>query len=419
MGLMNIVVCVSGGIAAYKSVSLVRLFVEAGHRVHVVPTEHALQFVGAATWEAISGHPVAHDVFTSTDEVLHVRLGQEADAVVVAPATAHTMAKMVAGLADNLLGTTLLATRAPVYIAPAMHTEMWEHPSTQHNVAVLRQRGVTLIGPESGRLTGSDSGLGRMSEPQQIFERVSRELASAHSSTSQRARAASPLAGKRVVISTGGTREPIDPVRFIGNRSSGKQGVALAAAAASLGADVELVCANVDASVVSEAALPMGVRLTPVSTTAELETAMNSAAVDADLIVMAAAVADFRPVEVEAKKIRKAELQGAAPSIELVENPDILAGLVRNRVPGQLIVGFAAETAADDAQLLALGREKLRRKGVDFLVVNAVGWAQGFEQADNAVIMLDADEHVVTRAEGTKREVADAVVGEVASALGA
>lgn len=403
---MNIVVCVSGGIAAYKSVSLVRLFVEAGHSVRVVPTEKALEFVGAVTWEAISGYPVAHSVFSHTSEVLHVRLGQEADAVVIAPATANTMAKLATGMADDLLGTTALATEAPLFIAPAMHTEMWEHPATQHNAQVLQQRGATLIGPESGRLTGKDTGPGRMSEPQQIFDAVMAGLGDASKS--------STLDGVRVVISAGGTREPIDPVRFIGNRSSGKQGVALAKAAAALGADVQLVAANVDDSVMGEAKLPHSVTVSAVSTTHELETAMQTAALGADVVIMAAAVADFRPRNVESLKIRKADLGGQAPTIELEENPDILAGLVQHRSAGQIIVGFAAETAEDDKQLLALGREKLRRKGVDLLVVNAVGWSQGFEQADNTVVVLDHDENVALRASGSKHEVAGSILEAIA-----
>lgn len=418
---MNILLGVSGGIAAYKSVLLLRLLVEAGHDVHVVPTESALEFVGAVTWEAISGHPVTHEVHDGAAGVLHVRLGQEADVIVIAPATANTIARLAAGIADDLLGTTLLATRAPVVIAPAMHTEMWEHPATQRNVQLLRERGATIVGPDSGRLTGADSGPGRMSEPERIFEetlRVARETAGgrageravAHGGVGSDVGAAGNLSGLRFAISAGGTREPIDPVRFIGNRSSGRQGVALARAAAERGATVELIAANVEQSVLAEVKDRPSVRVVPVTTAAELQEAMETASAGADVVVMAAAVADFRPRSIEESKIRKADLNGAVPTIELVENPDVLAGLVQRREPGQVIVGFAAETAEDEDRLLELGREKLRRKGVDLLVVNPVGWTSGFESDGNSIRVLDRSGTIVGRAEGSKRETAEAVL---------
>jgi len=397
---MNIVLGVSGGIAAYKSVALVRLLVEAGNEVHVVPTENALRFVGAVTWEAISGNPVV--LLEEGAGVPHVRLGQDADVIVIAPATANTIARLAAGIADDMLGATVLASRAPLVVAPAMHTEMWEHPATRRNIATLLERGVTLVGPESGRLTGADSGPGRMSEPETLFRETLRVVASGERR--------GDLAGLRFAISAGGTREPIDPVRFIGNRSSGRQGVALARAAARRGAEVELIGANVDPSVLAGLGAHPSTRVVAVSTTAELQEAMDSAAIDADVVVMTAAVADFRPRTVSEGKIRKAELRGDAPAIELVENPDVLAGLVARRAPGQSFIGFAAETAEDEDRLIELGRAKLNRKGVDLLAVNPVGWSAGFEAATNTVLVLDRSGEVALRAEGTKDEVAEALL---------
>lgn len=407
---MFIVVGVTGGIAAYKTVSLVRRLIGDGHDVHVVPTADALRFVGLPTWEAISRNPVTTSVHDDVPRVRHVALGQQADLIVVAPATANTMASMAAGLADDLLGTTLLATRAPVVIAPAMHTEMWEHPATQRNVQLLRERGATIVGPDSGRLTGADSGPGRMSEPERIFEETLRVAREAAGGGAEERTAAGSLSGLRFAISAGGTREPIDPVRFIGNRSSGRQGVALARAAAERGATVELIAANVEQSVLAEVKDHPSVRIVPVTTAAELQEAMETASAGADVVVMAAAVADFRPRSIEESKIRKADLNGAVPTIELVENPDVLAGLVQRREPGQVIVGFAAETAEDEDRLLELGREKLRRKGVDLLVVNPVGWTSGFESDGNSIRVLDRSGTIVGRAEGSKRETAEAVL---------
>jgi phosphopantothenoylcysteine decarboxylase/phosphopantothenate--cysteine ligase len=394
-----VVVGVTGGIAAYKTVQLVRLLVKAGHEVHVVPTEDALRFVGLPTWESISRHPVTTSVHDDVARVRHVALGQAADLVIVAPATANTLAKMTAGLADDLLGTTLLATTAPVVVAPAMHTEMWRHPATTHNLAVLRERGVIVVGPEDGELTGGDSGPGRMSEPETILEVA---LGAAHGGTDD-------LGGLRVVVSAGGTREPIDPVRYIGNRSSGRQGVAVALAAAERGADVVLVAAHVDDGVLAEASLRPRVRVTRAGTAAELGAAIEAEADAADVIVMAAAVADYRVAEVSPLKRSKESAPEAGISLELVENDDILAGLVRRRREGQTIVGFAAETPGDGETLLERGRRKAARKGADLLVVNEVGWAKGFESGDNAATIIDAAGQVVAERRGSKGDVAAAV----------
>lgn len=399
---MFVVVGVTGGIAAYKTVHLVRALVTNGHEVHVVPTDNALRFVGATTWEAVSRHPVTTSVHDDVAEVRHVALGTSADLVIVAPATAHTLARMAAGLADDLLGVTLLATTAPVVVAPAMHTAMWEHPATQHNIQTLRERGVHVVGPADGPLTGGDSGPGRMVEPDDI---VAAALAVAG--------VRDDLAGLRVAVSTGGTREPIDPVRFLGNRSSGRQGAELALAAADRGADVTLVAGHVDDGVLAAASRHPRITLVRTSTAADVATAMTDAAATADVVVMAAAVADYRVAEVAGHKLRK---EDGPLRLDLVENPDILAGLVAARRPGQTIVGFAAETAADDAELLERGRRKRARKGVDLQAVNRVSWDEGFEAAENRVLLLDAHENVVADPAGTKRAVADAIWDAVAAA---
>jgi len=450
---MNIVLGVTGGIAAYKAVALARLLVEEGHEVHVVPTDDALRFVGKPTWEAISRNPVTTSVHEDVPEVRHVALGQRADLVIVAPATAHSLARMAAGLADDLLGTTLLATRAPLLVAPAMHTEMWQHPATQDNIAILRSRGVEFVGPESGRLTGDDSGPGRMSEPEQIAERARRILSDAAGDagpfvetddaestgdTGSSAAAVVPddleapheparpgdLEGVRVLVTAGGTREPIDPVRYLGNRSSGRQGVAVAAAAADRGAKVVLLAANIDEAVLQDVRDRGAVRVVPVGTAAELESAVHAAASGAEAVIMAAAVADYRVAEVAEHKIRKEDTPGEAPTLTLVENPDILVGLVHERRPGQVIVGFAAETVDGDAdpdaaadELLERGRRKLARKGVDLLAVNAVGWTEGFESTANTLYVLDADGRVACEASGSKRDVADRLLDAVRDEL--
>lgn len=396
---MQILLGVSGGIAAYKAASLLRLFTEAGHDVRVVPTRAALEFVGAATWEALSGHPVTTGVFDDVPGVEHVRLGQTADLVVVAPATADLLARAATGQADDLLTASLLVARCPVLLAPAMHTEMWRHPATQANVATLRERGVHVLDPAVGRLTGADSGPGRLPEPEEIAAAALALLAPRD------------LTGRRVVVSAGGTREPVDPVRYLGNRSSGRQGVALAAAAERRGAEVVLVGANL------AVAAPPRVQVRAVGTAAELDAAVRAAAVDADVVVMAAAVADFRPVAAAEHKIKKTA--GDPAPIVLERTVDVLSGLVAARRPGQLVVGFAAETGDDDGDVLAHGRAKAIRKGADLLVVNAVGDGVGFGVPDNDVTVLDATGEVVAKAGGTKEHVADAVWDAVVARLGA
>ena len=407
----RVVLGVSGGIAAYKACSLLRLFTESGHDVTVVPTAAALNFVGAATWAALSGKPVATDVWTDVHQVPHVRLGQHADLVVVAPSTADLMAKAAHGLADDLLTNTLLTARCPVVLAPAMHTEMWEHPATVANVETLRSRGVHVIDPVSGRLTGADTGLGRLPEPQDIFD-VCRELLSRSDGT---VAAAGGLAGLRVVISAGGTREPLDPVRFLGNRSSGKQGYALAEVALSRGADVTLISANVALPV------PDGVTLVSVQTAVELGEAVAKAAQDCDVVVMAAAVADYRPAHYTDVKIKKShdetvpESRPLAPTIELVRNPDVLAGLVQSRgsstVP--VIVGFAAETGDPEHSVLDLARDKFARKGCDVLVANEVGVDKTFGQDTNTVHILRRGVDAVTHAGPAPKDIVAAAVWDV------
>ncbi|MCJ1711276.1 bifunctional phosphopantothenoylcysteine decarboxylase/phosphopantothenate--cysteine ligase CoaBC [Clavibacter michiganensis subsp. phaseoli] len=399
---MMVVVGITGGIAAYKAVGVVRGLVLLGHDVHVVPTEAALRFVGKPTLEAVSRNPVTSDLYDGVSEVRHVALGQKADLIVVAPATAHTLASMALGLSDDLLGTTILASRAPLVVAPAMHTEMWQHPATQANAALLRSRGATLVGPTSGRLTGTDSGPGRMAEVEDV-------IAAALAAVRPGGR---DLEGRRVVVSAGGTREPLDPVRFLGNRSSGRQGVALATAARDRGADVVLVAAHL------EVPAPTGVRVVPVSTALELADAMVREAEDADVVIMAAAVADYRPVAVSEGKIKKEEA-GDALSVELVRNPDVLQRLASDaRIPRadgsrRIVVGFAAETEEDPAELLRIGRAKLARKGCDLLVLNRVGWSQGFATEGNAITVLGRTGDTLAEASGSKEQVAHRILDVV------
>ena len=399
---MFIVVGVTGGIAAYKSVHLVRRFVKAGHDVHVIPTDDALWFVGLTTWEAISRNPVTTSVHDDVARVRHVSLGQSADLVVVAPATANFLAKTAAGLADDLLGTTLLATTAPVVVAPAMHTEMWQHPATRANIATLRDRGVHIVGPADGELTGGDSGPGRMTEPDEIADIAMTVLAP------------KDLAGVRVVVSAGGTREPLDPVRYIGNRSSGRQGIAVALAAADRGADVTLVVAHVETDAAALARRHPRIQTVEVGTATDLQSVVEAAAVGADVVVMAAAVSDYRVAAVSDTKLAKETDDGL--TLELVQNPDILAGLAAARPGGQTIVGFAAETEPDRERLLERGRRKRERKGADLLVVNEVGWSRGFEQSDNAVAIIGHGGNVVAERRGSKREIADALWDVVVTA---
>jgi phosphopantothenoylcysteine decarboxylase/phosphopantothenate--cysteine ligase len=394
---LNVVLGVAGGIAAYKACELLRLLTESGHRVRVVPTAAALRFVGEPTWAALSGQPVSTDVFVGAHEVPHVAIGQHADLVVVAPATADLLAKAAHGIADDLLTNTLLTARCPVLLAPAMHTEMWEHPATVANVAILRERGVLVLEPATGRLTGADTGKGRLPEPAEIFAVVRRVLSGAGRPS---------LHGRTVVVTAGGTREPLDPVRFLGNRSSGKQGYALARTAVARGARTILISANVSLPD------PAGVTVVRVGTTEELRTATLEAAVGADAVVMAAAPADFRPADYAPSKIKKTE-DGTAPVIRLVTNPDIAAELGERKRPGQLLVAFAAETG--DA--VANARVKLVRKRADLIVVNEVGVDKVFGQETNAVIVLDAAGTVAELTEAPKEDVADAVWDLVAQRL--
>jgi phosphopantothenoylcysteine decarboxylase/phosphopantothenate--cysteine ligase len=399
----TIVVGITGGIAAYKAVNVVRAFVLLGHDVHVVATTAALRFVGKPTLEAISRNPVHTDLYEGVAEVRHVAIGQSADLIVVAPATANSIAKIALGLADDLLGNTILASTAPLVIAPAMHTEMWNNPATVANIATLRSRGVTIVGPGIGRLTGADSGPGRMEEPDTI---VAAALETLTSTAATGTEPGQDLAGRTVLISAGGTREPLDPVRFLGNRSSGRQGVALAEAARSRGAAVTLVTAHLEVPV------PTGVTVHGVSSTLELQETMRTAAATADIVIMAAAVADYRPALVQADKIKK-DVAGDRVTLDLVRNPDVLAGLVAERRPGQTIVGFAAETEPDDSLRRDLGRTKIQRKGCDLLVLNRVGWTQGFATERNQIEVLDRAGDIVMEASGTKLSVAHRILDSI------
>ncbi|MBD8606188.1 bifunctional phosphopantothenoylcysteine decarboxylase/phosphopantothenate--cysteine ligase CoaBC [Aeromicrobium sp. CFBP 8757] len=400
----EVVLGVSGGIASYKAAELLRLFTESGHSVRVVPTASSLHFVGAATWEALSGKPVQVGVFEHVDEVAHVRIGRAADLVVVAPATANLLAKAAHGLADDLLTTTLLTATCPVMFVPAMHTEMWENAATQANVAILRERGHVVVEPAVGRLTGADTGKGRLPDPADIF-------AAARALLDDRPR---DLAGRHVVVSAGGTREFLDPVRFLGNRSSGRQGFALAEAAVARGARVTVVAANV------ELAAPAGVDVVTVVSTEDLRREVHRASADADAVVMAAAPADFRPAEFVEAKIKKTP-DGTTPEIHLVENPDILVELVAARGDASrrpVIVGFAAETGDAGATVLEHARAKLARKGCDLLVVNDVSDGKVFGRDDTEAAVLGADGSVVEVPPGPKTALAhsiwDAVVQRLA-----
>jgi len=399
----RVVLGVGGGIAAYKSASLLRLFAEAGHDVTVVPTAAALRFVGTATWEALSHHPVATEVWDDVAEVAHVAIGRETDLVVVAPATADLLGRAAGGLADDLLTNVLLTARAPILMAPAMHTEMWEHAAVQDNVATLRSRGVVVLEPGEGRLTGADTGKGRMPEPEEI--RALAELLLRRADALPR-----DLAGRTVVVTAGGTREPLDPVRFLGNNSSGRQGFALAAVAAARGARVRLLAANADLPV------PAGVEVERVGSAEQLQAATTKAAADADVVVMVAAVADFRPAQRAEHKIKKGA--GEPDSIPLVRNPDILAGLVTDRTGVRpLLVGFAAETGDASGDPLAHGRRKLADKGCDLMVVNRVGDQHAFGRAENSAVIL-ADDGTETEVPlGPKAVLAAAVWDAVAARL--
>ena len=396
----RIVLGVGAGIAAYKVCELLRLLTEDRHRVRVVPTRDSLRFVGAATWAALSGEPVATSAFADIHNVPHIRLGQEADLVLVAPATADLLARAAAGRADDLLTSVLLVARCPVVFAPAMHTEMWEHPATSANVRTLRDRGCLVLEPASGRLTGADTGPGRLPEPDELYQAAVRVLARGAAGL------APDLAGRRVVVSAGGTREELDPVRFLGNWSSGRQGYAQARTAAARGAEVTLVSANVDL------ADPAGTKVERVTSARQLESAVLAAAAAADAVVMAAAVADYRPEARSDEKVKKA---GAAPEpLRLIENPDILRELAAHRRPGQVIVGFAAETE----DVLAHGRAKLAAKGCDLLVVNRVGRGLAFGTEDNEAVVLAADGSATTVPRAPKDVLADVVWDLVTARMG-
>ncbi|OBK91321.1 bifunctional phosphopantothenoylcysteine decarboxylase/phosphopantothenate--cysteine ligase CoaBC [Mycolicibacter sinensis] len=407
----RIVVGVSGGIAAYKACTVVRQLAEAGHCVQVVPTESALRFVGAATFEALSGQPVHTGVFDDVPHVPHVAIGQQADLVVVAPATADLLARAVAGRADDLLTATLLTARCPVLFAPAMHTEMWQHPATVANVATLRDRGAVVLEPASGRLTGADTGPGRLPEAEEINTFASLLLERADALPYD-------LAGHKVLVTAGGTREPIDPVRFIGNRSSGKQGYAVARVAAQRGAEVTLIAAHT-AGLID----PAGVHVVRVSSAPQLQDAVTKHAPDAQVLVMAAAVADFRPARMAQSKIKKGPGENdRPPTIDLVRNDDVLAGAVRARDDGQLpnmaaIVGFAAETGDENGDVLFHARAKLQRKGCDLLVVNAVGDGRAFEVDHNDGWLLTADGTESALEPGSKTLMASRIVDAIAAFL--
>ncbi|MCL2802955.1 MAG: bifunctional phosphopantothenoylcysteine decarboxylase/phosphopantothenate--cysteine ligase CoaBC [Micrococcales bacterium] len=396
----RIVLGVTGAIAAYKAVHLARLLVEAGHAVRVVPTRASFEFIGAATWQALTTAPAVSDVFNDSARVDHVALGQEADIIIVAPATADIMARAAAGLGNDLLSAVLLASKSPLILAPSMHSEMLSHPSTQANIATLEARGATVLDAPAGRLTGLDTGPGRMMEPEEIFEYVQHLLNPPPQD----------LAGRRVVVTAGGTREALDPVRFLGNHSSGKQGFAVARAAAERGAEVALVACN------CEQRTPAGVRRADVATALELREAVEGLAATADVLIQAAAVADFRPASYVPTKVKRADSPDRV-SLELVANPDILAELVSTRRPGQVLVGFAAETGDAQASAFEHARAKAMRKGTDLTVANVVGEGQVFGLDHNDVIIFDAQGAEVRRALGTKAEVATAILDEVGQVL--
>ncbi|MGH3957668.1 bifunctional phosphopantothenoylcysteine decarboxylase/phosphopantothenate--cysteine ligase CoaBC [Mycobacterium sp.] len=407
----RIIVGVSGGIAAYKACTVVRQLAEAGHRVRVIPTESALRFVGAASFEALSGEPVHTDVFEDVPLVPHVAIGQGADLVLVAPATADLLARAVAGRADDLLTATLLTARCPVLFAPAMHTEMWLHPATVDNVATLRRRGAIVLEPASGRLTGADSGAGRLPEAEEITT-LAHLLLERHDALPY------DLAGCKLLVTAGGTREPIDPVRFIGNRSSGKQGYAVARVAAQRGAEVTLIVGHTVGLVD-----PAGVDVVHVSSAQQLRDAVSKHAPDAHVLVMAAAVADFRPARVATAKIKKGTGEDdQPPTIDLVRNDDVLAAAVRARADGQLpnmraIVGFAAETGDANGDVLFHARAKLRRKGCDLLVVNAVGEGKAFEVDSNDGWLLASDGAESALQHGSKTLMASRIVDAIVTFL--
>lgn len=401
----RILVGVAGGIAAYKACHLIRDFKEQGDDVRVIPTESALNFVGAATFEALSGNPVSTSVFDAVDEVQHVALGQQADAVVIAPATADLIARLACGRADDLLTASVLVATCPVIVVPAMHTEMWLNPATQDNVATLRRRGITVMEPAHGRLTGKDTGAGRLPEPNQIAE-FARTVMDGH-------QVPFDWQGRKVVVSAGGTQENLDPVRFLGNRSSGRQGFALAEIAAQRGADVTIV-----AGATEDLPVPSGADVVRVTSTRDMEAAMNEHSADADIVIMAAAVADYRPAHVADSKMKKGAADEDLARLELVENPDILKGLVKRRNGGELnkdavIVGFAAETGDDNTSVLEYAQQKFHRKGCDVLMANEVGEGKVFGQPTSAGWILRRNAEPVVVEHGSKQVVAAQILDAV------
>ena len=402
----TIVVGVTGGVAAFKAPIVVRECQRAGHDVYVAATHASLDFVGRSTWEGITSRPVAVDI-AGEGRAEHVELARVADLIIVVPATANSLARLAAGFADDMVSLTVLASDAPVVVAPAMHSNMWLAPATQANVKTLRERGVHVIDPASGALGSGDSGVGRLPEPEEIA-RVALELLEAHN------RASSALAGRTVVVTAGGTREPIDPVRFLGNQSSGRQGLAIASAAARAGASVRVIAANIESALLE--ALPTGVQVTRVGSALQMREALIDQVTDADALVMTAAVADFRPEATSESKMKKDPSTEDAPTIRLVRNPDILAEIGHSDERPPLVVGFAAETGTDE-EILAYGADKAARKGADFICLNRVGKSVGFGDVPNDIRLLDASGNITGRYVGSKDEVAAGLVGHMASFL--
>ena len=402
----SVVVGVTGGVAAFKAPIVVRECQRAGHDVYVAATRASLEFVGRSTWEGITSRPVAVDI-AGEGRAEHVELARIADLIIVVPATANSLARLAAGFADDMVSLTILASHAPVVVAPAMHSNMWLAPATQANVRTLRERGIHVIDPSSGALGSGDSGIGRLPDPEEIARKALEVL-----STYEQASHA--LTGRTVVVTAGGTREPIDPVRFLGNQSSGRQGLAIASAAARAGAAVRVIAANIESALL--AGLPSGVQVTRVGSALQMREATVSQVVDADALVMTAAVADFRPEAVSQSKMKKDPTNEEAPTIRLVRNPDILAEIGRSKKRPPLVIGFAAETGTDE-EILAYGADKAARKGADFICLNRVGTGVGFGDVSNDIRILNANGHIVGRYVGSKDEVAAGLVGHVASFL--
>ena len=402
----TVVVGVTGGVAAFKAPIVVRECQRAGHDVYVAATRASLDFVGRSTWEGITSRPVAVEI-AGEGRAEHVELARIADLIIVVPATANSLARLAYGFADDMVSLTVLASDAPVVVAPAMHSNMWLAPATQANVRTLRERGVHVIDPTFGALGSGDSGIGRLPEPEEIA-RAALEVLSA------REQASHVLSGHTVVVTAGGTREPIDPVRFLGNQSSGRQGLAIAAAAARAGASVRVIAANVESALL--ATLPTAVQVTRVGSALQMREATIAQAADADALVMTAAVADFRPESTSQLKMKKDPTNEDAPTIRLVRNPDILAEIGHSEARPPLVVGFAAETGTDE-EILAYGADKAARKGADFICLNRVGQNVGFGDVPNDIRLLDASGHIAARYVGSKDEVAAGLVGHMASFL--